>query len=71
MDKKELILYLLTRVESYWPKAATFMSLIKNWELNDDLLDQLYKLLKQWISNVKDKQVQLKLKKELITITDT
>ena len=65
MDKKEYLQKILTQLESIWDHAKWLKILVEEWNLKEDVLDDLIKVLQEAIHTTKSKLDKKKLQKWL------
>lgn len=65
MDKKQYLLTILKQLEPIWSLSLWFISLLENWNFEDDILDQLIEAISWSIHEVKLEKDKIKMQKWL------
>lgn len=68
MNKKDLLISVLTKIQPYWDSAASLLSVVKNFDLPDSMLDIVLKPINTAVGRLKDKKLQGILQQQLANI---
>lgn len=61
MTKKDYLISILSVLENEWPCAKWLIILIKDKEIDQDVLNELYEILNQELKSIKHNQLKSKM----------
>jgi len=68
MNKKDLLISVLTKIQPYWDRAASLLGVVKNFDLPDSMLDIVLTPINTAVGHLKDKKLQGILQQQLESI---
>ncbi len=61
MTKKDYVLMALKGLENDWTPASWLIALIENYDVNEDMIDQLTNIIKEAVKSISDEGVRDKM----------
>jgi len=68
MNKKDLLIRVLTKLQPYWDSADALLIVVENYDLPDSMLDIVLKPINAAVGRLANKKMQHALQQQLDTI---